>query len=98
MTWVILLLKLLLVIHTGALLRFSQTITANIGFSPKQAALMQMPLGISIFWLIAMGTYLSAYLRGRHRNLIFMSMLVPAIVGYIILLTSTNKIVQLLTI
>lgn len=95
-TWLMLALTLLLMIPTGAVLTFSVTIIANIGFSNKHAALMQMPLGVTTILAITIGTYLCAYFEGRHRNLVFISMLVPAIIGYIVLISSTNKIGQLL--
>lgn len=98
LTWLMLVLTLLLMIPTGAVLTFSVTMIANIGFSTKNAALMQMPLGVSTVWAIAMGTYLCAYFKGKHRNLIFISMLIPAIIGYIVLITSKNKIGQLLSV
>lgn len=98
LTWLMLILTLLLMIPTGSVLTFSVTMIANIGFSPKHAALMQMPLGVSTIWAISMGTYLCAYFKGKHRNLIFISMLTPAIIGYIVLITSKNKIGQLLAV
>lgn len=98
LTWLMLILTLLLMIPTGAVLTFSVTMIANIGFSTKNAALMQMPLGVSTIWAISMGTYLCAYFKGKYRNLIFISMLVPAIIGYIVLITSKNKIGQLLAV
>lgn len=98
LTWLMLILTLLLMIPTGAVLTFSVTMIANIGFSTKNAALMQMPLGVSTIWAISMGTYLCAYFKGKHRNLIFISMLIPAIIGYIVLITSTNKVGQLLAV
>lgn len=98
LTWLMLALTLLLMIPTGAVLTFSVTMIANIGFTSKEAALMQMPLGVSTIWAIAAGTYLCAYFEGRHRNWIFISMLVPAIVGYVVLISSYNKIGQLLAV
>lgn len=97
-TWLLLALTLLLMIPTGAVLTFSVTIIANIGFSNKHAALMQMPLGVLTILAITIGTYLCAYFEGRHRNLIFVLMLIPAIIGYIVLITSTDKIGQLLSV
>lgn len=98
LTWLMLILTLLLMIPTGAVLTFSATIIANIGFSSKHAALMQMPVGVSTIWTIVTGTYLCAYFDGKHRNWIFISMLVPAIIGYIVLVSSTDKIGQLLSV
>lgn len=96
LTWLMLGLTLLLMIPTGAVLTFSVTMIANIGFSNEHAALMQMPLGVSTIVAISIGTYLCAHFDGKHRNLIFVSMLVPAIVGYIVLISSHSKIGQLL--
>lgn len=59
---------------------------------------MQMPLGVTTILAIVIGTYLCAHFHGRHRNLIFISMLVPAIIGYIVLISSHNKIGQLLAV
>lgn len=98
LTWLMLGLVLLLMIPTGAVLTFSVTMIANIGFSNEHAALMQMPLGVSTIWAIVAGTYLCAYFNGKYRNSIFILMLVPAIVGYIVLLSSSNKIGQLLAV
>ncbi|QRG40220.1 hypothetical protein FDK38_004684 [Candidozyma auris] len=97
-TYVFLALTLLSMIPTGAVLTFSVQIIANIGFSNKHAALMQMPLGVTTILAIVIGTYLCAHFHGRHRNLIFISMLVPAIIGYIVLISSHNKIGQLLAV
>lgn len=98
LTWLMLGLTLLLMIPTGAVLTFSVTMIANIGFSNQHAALMQMPLGVSTILAITIGTYLCAHFNGNHRNLIFISMLIPAIIGYIVLITSHNKIGQLLAV
>lgn len=98
LTWLMLGLTLLLMIPTGAVLTFSVTMIANIGFTPQHAALMQMPLGVSTILAIAIGTYLCAHFKGNHRNLIFISMLIPAIIGYIVLITSHNKIGQLMAV
>lgn len=97
-TYVFLALTLLSMIPTGAVLTFSVQIIANIGFTNKEAALMQMPLGVSTIIAIVMGTYLCAHFKGRFRNLIFISMLVPAIIGYIVLVASHDKIGQLLAV
>lgn len=98
LTWLMLGLTLLLMIPTGAVLTFSVTMIANIGFTNKHAALMQMPLGVSTILSIAIGTYLCAHFNGDYRNLIFISMLAPAIIGYIVLIGSQNKIGQLLAV
>lgn len=98
LTWLMLALTLLLMIPTGAVLTFSVTMIANIGFTSQHAALMQMPLGVSTIFAISIGTYLCAHFNGNHRNLIFISMLIPAIIGYIVLITSHNKIGQLLAV
>lgn len=96
LTWLMLGLTLVLMIPTGAVLTFSVTMIANIGFSNEHAALMQMPLGVSTILAISIGTYLCAHFNGDHRNWIFILMLVPAIIGYIVLISSNNKIGQLL--
>lgn len=98
LTWLMLILTFLLMIPTGAVLTFSVTIIANIGFSNQDAALMQMPVGVSTILSIGLGTYICAYFKGRHRNLIFISMLVPAIIGYIVLISTRNKVGQLLAV
>lgn len=98
LTYLMLALTLVLMIPTGAVLTFSVTIIANIGFSSEHAALMQMPLGVSTILAITIGTYLCAHLGGRHRNAIFVSMLVPAICGYIVLIALGSKIGQLLAV
>lgn len=97
-TWLMLVLTLVSTIPTGAVLTFSVSMIANIGFSNQHAALMQMPLGVTTIITILIATYLCAYFQGRHRNLIFISMLVPAIIGYIVLLSSNNKVGQLLAV
>lgn len=97
-TYVFLALTLLSMIPTGAVLTFSVQMIANIGFSNKHAALMQMPLGVSTILAIVIGTYLCAHFNGKYRNMIFISMLVPAIVGYIVLVASHDKIGQLLAV
>lgn len=97
-TYPMLALTLLLMIPTGAVLTFSVTIIADIGFSNENAALVQMPLGVSTILAIVLGTHICAYFRGTHRNYVFVSMLVPAIIGYIVLLSSKDKIGQLLAV
>lgn len=91
-TWPMLFLTLISMIPTGAVLTFSVSMISNIGFNSQHSALMQMPLGLTTIITIVMGTYICSYFNGKHRNLIFISMLIPAIVGYIILLTCHNKV------
>lgn len=98
LTWPMLLLTVALMIPTGAVLTFSATIIKNIGFSNQHAALMQVAVGGLTIVSIVASTYLCAYLNGRYRNLIFISLLVPALVGYVVLIASTNKIGQLLAV
>lgn len=97
-TWPMFFLTVVSMVPTGAVLTFSVTIISSIGFSNKHAALMQMPLGVTTIIAIYFGTYLCAYFDGKHRNWVFISMLVPAIIGYIVLLTSHNKVGQLLAV
>lgn len=97
-TWPMLILTLVSMIPTGAVLTFSVSMIANIGFSNQHAALMQMPLGVTTILAITIGTNLCAHFKGKFRNSIFVSMLIPAIIGYIVLLTCKNKIGKLLAV
>lgn len=59
---------------------------------------MQMPVGVSTIILILGATYLCSYFSGKHRSHIFVSLLIPAIIGYIVMLSSTNQIGNLLSV
>lgn len=97
-TWPMVLLTLITMIPTGSVITFSVTIIASFGFSNKNAALMQMPVGLSTIVLILAATYLCSYFNGKYRSHIFVSLLVPAIVGYIVMLSSSNRVANLLSV
>ncbi|RLV84031.1 Thiamine pathway transporter THI73 [Meyerozyma sp. JA9] len=97
-TWPMFVLTLITMIPTGSVITFSVTIIASFGYSNKHAALMQMPVGVSTIISILGATYLCSYFNGKHRSHIFVSLLVPAIIGYIVMLSSTNKIGNLLAV
>lgn len=59
---------------------------------------MQIPLGVSTILAIVLGTNICAHFNGNHRSFIFISMLVPAIIGYIVLLSCSNKIGLLMSV
>lgn len=95
-TWPMFFLTIISMIPTGAIGTFSTTIISSFGFTSKQASLMQMPIGVSTIISILVGTYLCAYFDGKYRTLIFISMLIPAIIGYIVLLCHVSKVGNLL--
>ncbi|ODV68456.1 MFS general substrate transporter [Hyphopichia burtonii NRRL Y-1933] len=97
-TWPMVLLTLISMIPTGAVLTFSVSMIKNIGFNNQHSALMQIPLGVSTILAIVLGTNICAYFNGNHRSFIFISMLVPAIIGYIVLLSCSNKIGLLMSV
>lgn len=94
-TWLIHLLTIITMIPTGAINTFSVTIIGSLGFDSKQAALMQMPVGVSSFLAIIILMYLIVYFKDKHRTLIFIGLLLIAIVGYFMLIFSKNKIANL---
>lgn len=95
-TWPLFFLTTISMISTGALGTWSVTIIASFGFSNEIAALVQMPVGAAMVIAILTESYLCSYI-GR-RTLIFTGMCVPGIVGYIILLTTKNKVANLIAI
>ncbi|CAK7893281.1 thiamine pathway transporter Thi73p [[Candida] anglica] len=97
-TWPMFFLTVISMVATGAIITFSVTIISSFGFTAKQSALVQMPVGLSTILSIVGATYLCAYFNGNYRTYIFISLLVPAIIGYIVLLTTYNRIGNLLAI
>jgi len=95
-TWPMFFLTIISQICTGAISTFSVTIISSFGFSNEVSALAQMPAGASTIICILMGTYICAYFG--HRTLIFISMCIPSIIGYIVLISSRNQIGNLLSI
>lgn len=97
-TWPMILLTIVSMIPCGAIITFSVTMISNFGFSDKEAALAQMPVGASTIISIVGATYLSAYFNGKYRTYIFISLLVPSIIGYIVMLSTANRIGNLLSV
>lgn len=95
-TWPLFILTTVSMISTGALGTWSVTIIASFGFSSEIAALVQMPVGVAMVIAILGESYLCSYIG--KRTLIFAGMCVPAIVGYIILLTTHNRVANLIAI
>lgn len=97
-TWPMIILTIISMVPTGAVNTFSVTIISTFGFSSEVTALVQMPVGVSTIISIVGATYLCAYFNGKHRAFIFISLLVPAIIGYIVLLSSYEKVGNLLSV
>lgn len=97
-TWPMFFLTVISMIPTGAVNTFSVTIISSFGFTAQESALVQMPVGASTIISILGATYLCAYFNGKYRTYIFISLLVPSIVGYIVLLSTYNKIGNLLSV
>lgn len=97
-TWPMILLTIMSMIPTGAIGTFSVTMISSFGFTNKQLALAQMPVGASTILCILGSTYLSAYFNGKFRTFIFISLLIPAIIGYIVMLSTANRIGNLLSV
>ncbi|CCH44348.1 putative membrane protein [Wickerhamomyces ciferrii] len=95
-TWPMFFLTIISQICTGAIGTFSVQIIATFGFNNKISALAQMPSGAATIICILMGTYICAYYG--HRTLIFISMIIPSIIGYIVLISSRDQIGNLLSI
>ncbi|AOA60452.1 Putative plasma membrane permease [Komagataella phaffii CBS 7435] len=99
-TWPMFFLTVMSMCATGALGTFSVTIISQFGFTSKESALVQMPVGVAVIISILGATYLSS--KVGHRTWISISLLVPSIVGYIMLLSlgdnPKNKVGKLLAI
>ncbi|ODQ57697.1 hypothetical protein WICANDRAFT_85797 [Wickerhamomyces anomalus NRRL Y-366-8] len=95
-TWPMFFLTIVSQICTGAISTFSVTIIKTFGFSNKVSALAQMPAGAAVIICILMATYICAHFG--HRTLIFISMCIPSIVGYIVMISSKDRIGNLLSV
>lgn len=96
LTWPMFFLTIISQISTGAISVFSVTIISTFGFSNKVSALAQMPCGAVIIICILMASYICAFYG--HRTLVFISMIIPSIIGYIVLISSTQQIGNLLSV
>lgn len=95
-TWPMFFLTIISQICTGAISTFSVTIIKTFGFSSEVSALVQMPVGVVIIISILAATYLCSHVG--HRTWIFISMCVPSIVGYIVMISSKQRIGNLLSV
>jgi len=95
-TWPLFFLTTVSMISTGALGTWSVTIITSFGFSTKVAALVQMPVGAAMVIAILTESYLCSHIG--KRTMIFSGMCIPAIVGYTILLTTENRVANLIAI
>ncbi|CCH42337.1 putative membrane protein [Wickerhamomyces ciferrii] len=95
-TWPLFFLTIISMMSTGALGTWSVTIIASFGFTSKIAALVQTPVGAAMI----LGSMLQSYICSYYgkRTLVFIGMCIPAIVAYIILLTTKNRVANLIAI
>lgn len=94
-TWLLHLLTIVSMIPTGAIITFSVSIIGSFGFTAKEASLMQMPVGLSSIIAILVPMYIISYCKGNYRTILFIGLLLIAIVGYFILIFSTNRYANL---
>lgn len=96
LTWPMLLITACSQISTGAIGTFSVTITQTFGFSSKETALLQLPIGAITAMIILITTQMIA--RWGQITLITTSMYIPAIIGAIVMLSLplSNKVGNLL--
>lgn len=95
-TWPMFFLTIVSQICTGAISTFSVTIISTFGYNSKISALAQTPAGAVIIISILAATYICAHYG--HRTLVFISMIIPSIVGYIVLISSRQKVGNLLSV
>lgn len=95
-TWLMSLLTIMTMIPTGAIITFSVTIISSFGFNSKHSALMQMPVGVSSLLSILIPMYGLAYLNDRFRTLMFIALLVIGIIGYFLMIFTTNQAANLI--
>lgn len=95
-TWPMFFLTIVSQICTGAISTFSVTIISTFGYNSKISALAQTPAGAVIIISILAATYICAHYG--HRTLVFISMIIPSMVGYIVLISSTQRIGNLLSV
>lgn len=97
-TWVLILLTIVSMIPTGAINTFSVTIIGSFGFNNREAALMQMPVGISSILAIMISMYTVSYSKRHTRTIIFICLLTIGSVGYIIMITTKNRVANLIAV
>lgn len=79
--WLLTLITVLISISSGVITTYSATLVRNIGFTPPQAALLNMPSGIiSIFATLMVG-YGIRYLPSGHRWAWIVACCIPGIMG-----------------
>ncbi|OAA70534.1 Major facilitator superfamily domain, general substrate transporter [Cordyceps fumosorosea ARSEF 2679] len=77
--WLLLLAVVLLSVSSGVVTTYSATLIRNLKYSPKQAALMNMPSGaVSIFFTLMVGFGIR---HGSHRWAWIIACIIPAIIG-----------------
>ncbi|KAM3526352.1 hypothetical protein NHJ13051_003507 [Beauveria bassiana] len=89
--WLLLLAVVLLSVSSGVVTTYSATLIRNLKYSPKQAALMNMPSGVvSIFFTLLVGYGIR---HGSHRWAWIILCIIPAIIGGALMsfLPTTNR-------
>ncbi|KAJ3497158.1 hypothetical protein NLG97_g2108 [Lecanicillium saksenae] len=89
--WLLLLAVVLLSVSSGVVTTYSATLIRNLKYSPKQAALMNMPSGVvSIFFTLMVGYGIR---HGSHRWAWIIACIIPAIIGGALMsfLPTTNR-------
>lgn len=77
--WLLFLLTILIVIPSGVITTFSATIILGFGYTPKEAALLNMPSGVISITATLITTF--SILRGFPRWLSIILALVPTVIG-----------------
>ncbi|KAK3182004.1 hypothetical protein K4F52_006743 [Lecanicillium sp. MT-2017a] len=89
--WLLLLSVILLSVSSGVITTYSATLIRNLKYTPKQAALMNMPSGVvSIFFTLMVGYGIR---RQSHRWAWIIACIIPAILGGALMsfLPTTNR-------
>ncbi|KAF4595534.1 MFS transporter [Ophiocordyceps camponoti-floridani] len=77
--WLLVLAVVLLSVSSGVVTTYSATLIKNLGYTPKRAALMNMPSGVvSIFFILLVGFGIR---RQSHRWAWIIVCIIPAIIG-----------------
>ena len=78
-TWILCLMTCLISLPSGVITTYSSMLIRNFGFTPKEAALLNMPSGIVSIAFTILSTYVIA--RGWQRWVSIIACLIPTLVG-----------------
>ncbi|KAH3666382.1 hypothetical protein WICMUC_005650 [Wickerhamomyces mucosus] len=95
-TWPIFFFTLISMISTGALGTWSVSIIQSFGYSNEISTLLQMPVGASMMIIIITESFICA--KYGYLTLVFFVVQSLSVIGYIILITSSNKVAKLIAI